>query len=480
MEGRVQEEHVARMAALAAQCNLETQQEMETQQRKHMSETSHAELLFQHTPQPQDVLEVRSLLEKLHKEELKCLQKRLLVRHEHASAQAQRQQALRWRFELHKIFGEELEEAVRTGELEKSTADKLLLQYYSHQGALEEVLDVLLANQRALLAEQHAQRCFLLQSFQSLQAVTSEVFSSSARRIRDAQAHGECGFSQQCSDVHLEILRVKQNLEESVSRERSAIRCAIIKKRRQLLSEKVCEHWHQLQAVSASSDVTVDQYLQKWTEILMYQSNELSELINHLDEETAGRTRKMSLCLLQSSLAELKAHASAWCPGSAQLLPQTEEIQERLQRLGKAAARELRSAQSCIRQQQQQELQEQWSIRDAFREYCSCVCACLRSLSYEQRLRLQLECVKAACRLDRCLALPHAVCELKRHDADPSDPAVTPADEETERSEVTELQCFQRCLQERLQKSDTQRDAPQRVRAHNHTDHMTSTHSEQE
>ncbi|XP_016108799.1 uncharacterized protein [Sinocyclocheilus grahami] len=194
----------------------------------------------------------------------------------------------------------------------------------------------------------------------------------------------------------------------------------------------------------------------------MYQSNELSELINHLDEETAGRTRKMSLCLLQSSLAELKAHASAWCPGSAQLLPQTEEIQERLQRLGKAAARELRSAQSCIRQQQQQELQEQRSIRDAFREYCSCVCACLRSLSREQRLRLQLECVKAACRLDRCLALPHAVCELKQHDADPSDLAVTPADEETERSEVTELQCFQRCLQERLQKSDTQRDAPQR------------------
>uniref|UniRef100_A0A9J8CPY5 Limbin n=1 Tax=Cyprinus carpio carpio TaxID=630221 RepID=A0A9J8CPY5_CYPCA len=465
MEGKVQEEHMARMAALAAQCNLETQEEMETQQHKHMSETAHAERLFQHAPLPQDVLEARSLLEKLHKEELKRLQKRLLVRHEHASAQAHRQQALRRRFELHKIFGEELEEAARTGELEKSTADKLLLQYYSRQDALEEVLDVLLANQRALLAERHVQRRFLLQSFQSLQAVTTEAFSSSARRIRDAQTHGECGFSQQCSDVHLEILRVKQNLEESVTRERSTIRCDIIKKRRQLLSEKVCEHWHQLQAASTSCDITVDQYLQKWKEILIYQSNELSELLNHLDEETAGRTRKMCLCLLQSSLAELKAHASARCPGSAQLLPQTEEIQERLQRLGKAAARELRSVQSCIRQQQQQELQQQRSIRDAFREYCSCVCACLRSLSREQSLRLQLECVKAACRLDRCLALPHVVCEFKRHDADPTvtpdDPAAAPTDEETERSEVTEQQCFQRRLQERLQKSDTQSDALQ-------------------
>ncbi len=44
----------------------------------------------------------------------------------------------------------------------------------------------------------------------------------------------------ECSDVQLEILRVKQNLEESQSRERSAIRCDIIKRRRQLLSEKVC------------------------------------------------------------------------------------------------------------------------------------------------------------------------------------------------------------------------------------------------
>lgn len=56
MEGKVQEEHVARMAALAAQCNLETQEEMETQQRKHMSETAHAERLFQHAPRPQVML----------------------------------------------------------------------------------------------------------------------------------------------------------------------------------------------------------------------------------------------------------------------------------------------------------------------------------------------------------------------------------------------------------------------------------------
>lgn len=81
----------------------------------------------------QDVPDLRALLEELHEQEQKRLQERLRVRHEQASAQAQRQQALRRRSELHKILGEELEEAVRTGELEKTSAGKLLLQYYSCQ-----------------------------------------------------------------------------------------------------------------------------------------------------------------------------------------------------------------------------------------------------------------------------------------------------------------------------------------------------------
>ncbi|CAM4618797.1 unnamed protein product [Leuciscus chuanchicus] len=456
MEGKVQEDHMARMKALAAQCNLETQEQIESLQRKHTSEAAHAERLLQHAPQQQDHQDVRALLEELHQREQKHLQNRLRVRHEHASAQTLRQQTLSRRFELHKILGEELEEAVRTGELEKTSAKTLLLQYYSCQDVLEEGLDVLVANQRALLAERHAQRRFLVKSLQSLQTVTSEAFSITHH------THTEC------SDVQREILRVKQSLEETVCRERRAIRCDIIKRRRQLLSEKVCEHWRQLQAVSGSSDVTVNQYLQKWTELLMLQNNELSELINHLDEETAARTRKVSVCV-QTALAQLKARS------------QMQTVQESLQRRGQTAARELRSTQSLIRLQHQQELQDQTRSRDAFREYCSALCACQRSLSHEQRVRLQLECVKAACRLDRCLVLHHTIYELERL----GDPGVTPAGSETElqrssevtelqrssevtelqrSSEVTELQCFQQRLQERLRRlrSDTHSDTLQR------------------
>lgn len=62
---------------------------------------------------------------------------------------------------------------------------------------------------------------------------------------------------------------------------------------------------------------------------------------------------------------------------------------------------------------------------------CVCVsalCVCQRSLSHEQRLCLQLEFVNAACRLDRCLVLHHAICELERLSSDASDPAVTLSD----------------------------------------------------
>ncbi|XP_067314263.1 limbin isoform X2 [Pseudorasbora parva] len=417
LEGKVQEEHEARMAALAAQCNLETQQQMDSQHRRHMSEAAHAQHLLQHAPSQQ---------QQLQQQEQECLRRRLRIRHAHASAQAQREQTLHRRFELHQILREELQEAIRSGELETHTAHTLLLQYYSCQGVLEEGLDVLLANQRALLAERHAQRRFLVQSLLSLQAVMSEAFSSRDR---------------ECSDVQREILRVKQSLEESVCRERSAIRCDIIKRRRQLLSEKVCEHWRQLQAISVSSDVTVDQYLQKWVELLMFQNNELSELINHLDEETAARTRKVSVCVLQA------------------VCVQTQPVLESLQRRGQAAARELRSTQSRIRREQQLELREQRRIRHAFTQYCSALCVCQRSLSREQCVRLQLECVKAACRLDRCLVLHQAKCDLQWLGSD--DPAVTPDDSETElqrSSEVTELRCF---LQERLQRNDTHTHTPQ-------------------
>ncbi|KAG9345493.1 hypothetical protein JZ751_008637 [Albula glossodonta] len=51
MEGKLKEEHVARMAALAAQCNMETRQEMEAEHRREAAEKERAGLLFQHADQ---------------------------------------------------------------------------------------------------------------------------------------------------------------------------------------------------------------------------------------------------------------------------------------------------------------------------------------------------------------------------------------------------------------------------------------------
>lgn len=51
MEGRLKEQRAARMAALAAQCNLETREEMEAEHHRQAAEKNMAELLCQHADQ---------------------------------------------------------------------------------------------------------------------------------------------------------------------------------------------------------------------------------------------------------------------------------------------------------------------------------------------------------------------------------------------------------------------------------------------
>lgn len=54
---------------------------------------------------------------------------------------------------------------------------KHVIFFFSLQDHLEEVLDVVLANQRYVLAERHAQRKFLVHSLHSLNGLISDTFS---------------------------------------------------------------------------------------------------------------------------------------------------------------------------------------------------------------------------------------------------------------------------------------------------------------
>lgn len=155
-------------------------------------------------------------MEKLHKLKQSQLQYKLLVQHEEASAKVQRQ-IIEWRrVELHKIFSEELEEATRMGEIERNTAESLQHEYFdcqvrifvflferflhmienikhfnffSNQDHLEEVLDVVLANQRYVLAERHAQRKFLVHSLHSLNDLISDTFSITSGSLDNWFSH---------------------------------------------------------------------------------------------------------------------------------------------------------------------------------------------------------------------------------------------------------------------------------------------------
>lgn len=55
--------------------------------------------------------------------------------------------------------------------------------FMSVQDQLEEVLDVVLANQRYVLAERHAQRKFLVHSLHSLNSLISDTFSSTSSNL---------------------------------------------------------------------------------------------------------------------------------------------------------------------------------------------------------------------------------------------------------------------------------------------------------
>ncbi|KAI4871350.1 hypothetical protein NFI96_026573, partial [Prochilodus magdalenae] len=484
MEGKLQEEQGARLATLAAQCTIETQQRMESQHRAHASEKTQAERLFQHADQ-QEVLECTVLLEKLQTLEQERLQRGLLARHEQASAQAQRHTALRRRVELHTIFSEELEEAARTGELDKDTASKLLHLYYTCQDQLEDVLDLFVANQRAALSERQAQRRFLLQGLHCLQGALCCTLTTSSQHIDGwfAEIRREGGLTdQQCAEqlerAQLELLRVKQALEETLSRERRAMHCDLIKRRRARISETMCEQKREQQELGSGCGGPVDQYLLRWQSLLSAHRIHYSELLTHLDQEAAAEIRKVLLRVLQETEVELKAVGSAVSQslqalGVPRWLLQREvggqamaEARERLRVRGRDAAVALRAARCSIQQRRVQELQQQKQLRERLAQYCRNACASQWALSETDLLRVRLECVKSACRLDRCLVLPCALSRARPRaqpdaNAEPHDPSPVEAEKTLNSKEcplvpgvcagdADDVQTFRRRMEERI------------------------------
>ncbi|KAM3877935.1 limbin-like [Diretmus argenteus] len=453
MEGRLKEVRGARMAALAGQCNLETREEMEVEHRREAAEKARAELLCQHADQ-QELLQCSVLLEKLHKLNQCQLQRALLVRHEEASAKVQRQ-IIEWRrVELHKIFSEELEEATRMGELEKSTAMSLQHDYFTCQDQLEELLDVVVANQRYVLAERHAQRKFLVHSLHSLKSLISDTFSSTSSTLDHWFGHIRRGstvpaeqIEQLQDEAKKKLVMVRQRLDEALSQERRAMHCGLVKKRRELISDMLQGHKQRQKELSGLSRgleerVEVAQHLHCWQNLLTAQSLELAELINHLDEEAAADIRKVTMRVIQSAMTEVKAiQPSATqalltlCPPGAQhsLLQMEPEsapgqgqgqgasallqAQERLHQEGKAALRTLRCTREALQESMERELQEQRGLRARVRAFFRCLCSSQLTLSEDDWLRMKLEFQKCLSVMDRCLVLPHAISRAKLHAA---------------------------------------------------------------
>nr|XP_023655742.1 limbin isoform X2 [Paramormyrops kingsleyae] len=438
MEGKLKEEHVARVAALAAQCGLETREEMEAEHRRQAAQKALAERLLQQAPR-QLALECGVLLDKLHELDQDRLRRGLLGRHEEASARVQRQAVVQRRAELHKIFSEELEEATRMGEMDRGVANGLLHTYFTCQDQLEEVLDVFLANQRSVLGERHAQRQFLVHSLQSLKSLMCEVFAKTSahmenwfRELRKEACAAEEQLEQLLEKAKKELLLVKQGLDEVLTQERSSMHCELVKKRRGLISDKLQEHKRKQKELSALGRVWAEgadlaPYLLRWHSLLTSQCLELGELINNLDEEAAADIRKVTMRAIHSSMVEVKAILPAAAgallgPGSTRFLPQREpvgaalaEAQERLHGEGKAAQRLLQATRDDLQHGLEQELHEQRELRLHARGYFQTLCASQLTLSEEESLRLKLAFQNCLSQMDHCLVLPraHSRCRLQ-------------------------------------------------------------------
>ncbi|XP_029006581.1 limbin-like isoform X2 [Betta splendens] len=447
MEGRLKEERGARMAALAARCNLETREEMEAEHCRETAEKAQAELLCKHADQ-QALLQCSVLLEKLHKLSQSRLQRILLVRHEEASAKVQRQ-IIEWRrVELHKIFAEELEEATRMGELEKSTAKSLQHDYFTCQDQLEEVLDVILANQRCVLSERQAQRKFLLHSLHSLNSLITDIFSSTSRNLDSWFIHIRRGstlpteqIDQLQEKAQKDLVMARQRLDETLGQERRAMRCSLIKRRRELISEMLCRHKQRQKDLSGLSKglegkIEVAQHLRCWQDILTAHSLEVAELINNLDEEATADIRKVTMRVIQGAIAEVKAIQpsatqavlSLLPPGSQCSLMQVEpesgpgansllQGQERLHQEGKAALHTLSCTREALQDAMEREMQEQRELRECCRSFFRYLCSSQLTLSEDDRLRMKLEFQKCLSVMDLCLVLPYAVSRMKLHTA---------------------------------------------------------------
>ncbi|XP_011473913.1 limbin isoform X3 [Oryzias latipes] len=482
MEGRLKEDRGARMAALAGHCNLETREEMEAEHRREAAEKARAERLCQHADQ-QELLRCSVLLEKLHKLNQSRLQRTLLVRHEEASAKVQRQIVERRRVELHKIFSEELEEAVRMDELEKSAAKSLLHKYFTCQDELEEVLDVVVANQRYVLSERSAQRRFLVHSLHSLNGLISDSFSTSSRTLDSWFAHVRRGSLIPAEHIEplqekaqKELVMVRQRLDETLNQERRAMRCELIKKRRELISDMVTLHKQRQRDLSSAcrdqeEKVDVGQHLRCWQDLLTAHSSELSELINNLDEEAAADIRKVTMRAIQAALAEVKTIQPSAAQAALTLLPPGAKLpslpleaeagprqaagqgQERLHQEGKAALCTLSCTREALRRAMEEELQQQRELRTRCRDFFRRLCLSQLSLSEEDGLRMRLEFQKCLSVIDRCLVLPHAVSRTKLHAAMATwrKKGGEQMTDSRKKTDTSDLLLFQESLQERIQ-----------------------------
>ncbi|XP_067850442.1 limbin-like isoform X1 [Heptranchias perlo] len=318
LEGRLRLEHDGTLATLAAQSNQETREKMEALYRRQRREEEEAELITQNVDE-EVASQCRKDLEQLHTFEQERLKCSLLVKHEEASGNAQRELVVCLRQAFQNLIFDQLKEVIRQKELDATSASQLLHESWYIQFQLEKLMDQRLAFQRKILEEGLANRKNLVNRVQRDVNHRRNLLNTAALQIADfvnlvkSTGHLTEGQVESLLEmVQQEILVVKQRLDKVVDQEKKLIHCKLISERRKHIARKICEREHQqnelasLLNTSGERRFNHNKYLMDWHDLLNNQSAELGELVEKLDEDTVDQLETLTVHLTKNALLKIK------------------------------------------------------------------------------------------------------------------------------------------------------------------------------
>ncbi|XP_075705150.1 limbin [Rhinoderma darwinii] len=311
LKKRTQEEHRRKMVALTAECHLDSKKQMDIQHGRQKKAAEEAEGILKNSGE-KSIVEYRSLLDKLHGLEKTEMKRMLLYRQEEEFAKAYRQLNITHRSELHKMFFDQVSSLVTT----KPEMQRTLIEHYLKiQEESEDLLDFLHATKKYHMNKRLALRKNLLFTLQIGDSRSRCLLNSAATQIANlinrTERAGHISDSQVqklLEKAQTEVLKVKQNLENSLKQETRKMYQKSSNKRNRHIAQKLREQKKELSGVQEVCKYSkeVQSYLEHWKKLFTNQCRELEELYEKHDNDATDELKEIKYSLTEKAIEDLR------------------------------------------------------------------------------------------------------------------------------------------------------------------------------